>query len=129
MCSCASAVASVLSASHLNAYGRRHWKSLGVSQNYFDQTGVFVSFLWSAPLAIVSFGILINAVWNASNLLITVKRQQLAANKRATTPAKSDRATAAAVTPVEPLDQEVRTAAAAAPASSTKQRKGKSAAK
>jgi hypothetical protein len=121
-------VAGVLSASHLNAYGRLHWKSLGVSQNYFDQTGVFVSCLWSAPLALISFGILINSVWNASDLLITVKRQQLGVNKRtkATSNGGAASASAAAAAPAEPLDQEVRTTAATAPTSAIKQRKVKS---
>jgi len=35
---------------------------LYVAQNYFDQYGVFVSIMLSAPVILVSFGILIHAV-------------------------------------------------------------------
>lgn len=116
----------VLSASHLNAYGRLHWRALGSTQNYFDQTGVFVSFLWSAPLALMSFGILIHSVWSASNLLIAVKRHQLGVDTRpATAKPKPKPNDAAPTATVEPLDQEVRNATSTAPTSGVKQRKSK----
>ena len=40
----------VYAAQFLNAYGARHWRALGLTQNYFDDRGVFISFLYSLPL-------------------------------------------------------------------------------
>lgn len=42
--------AAVYAAQFLNAYGARHWRALGLTQNYFDDRGVFISFLYSLPL-------------------------------------------------------------------------------
>lgn len=98
----------VLSASYVNDYGANHWKTMGLTQvggkqvvqhcscaailltslllcvdllllqNYFDKFGVFCSCLISAPLILMSFGILLYAVARASSLLIQVKRKELA---------------------------------------------------
>jgi hypothetical protein len=76
------ALGSVLSASSLNELGRRHWKSLGITQNYFDPYGVFVSVMLSLPMILTSFVILINAVVRASKLLVVVKRKQLGIDKK-----------------------------------------------
>jgi len=76
------ALAGVLSASRLNAYGSTHWREWGVSQNYFDTFGVFVSCMLSLPLIITSFGILLNAVVRASNMLVKVKRKQLGVERK-----------------------------------------------
>jgi hypothetical protein len=40
----------VYGAQFLNAYGARHWQALGLTQNYFDDRGVFISFMYSLPL-------------------------------------------------------------------------------
>lgn len=72
----------MLSASPLNSFGSKHWKSLGLRQNYFDSFGVFVSVLGSMPLILTSFGILIHAIYHASSMLILVKRKQLGIDKR-----------------------------------------------
>jgi hypothetical protein len=52
------AVVSVLSASELNALGRVHWASFA-TQNYFDAGGVFISVVWSTPMIIIAFFVLV----------------------------------------------------------------------
>lgn len=53
-------------------------------QNYFDKFGIFTSLLISAPLIVMSFGILIYAITRASSLLIEVKRLELTKNRSST---------------------------------------------
>lgn len=67
----------VVSISTVNDYCARHWRELGMTQNYFDEYGIFVSLMISSPIILISLGILIHAVSNASSLLIKVKRKEL----------------------------------------------------
>jgi hypothetical protein len=138
---CLGSVGSVLSASHLNAYGARHWRSLGVSQNYFDQFGVFVSVLLSLPMIVTSFVILIHAVVRTSNLLVVVKRKQLGIDKKqkaqhqaaaaaATAEATAAVASASSSSPTPASEAEMKVgdvdgdAPAAAEVKATRQRRG-----
>lgn len=69
--------AAVLCSERLNTLCRQHSARLGMSADYFDVNGVFVSAVWSAPLAGVAFAALCCLLYDASSMLIVVKRKQL----------------------------------------------------
>jgi len=71
----------VMSSERLNRYGSHNWESFA-TQDYFDNNGLFVSLFFSAPLLILSFGILVVYLREASRLLVEVKKQELAYKKR-----------------------------------------------
>jgi len=76
------AVCLVYSAEWLNRLGSTHWRSFA-TQNYFDERGVFISVLFSAPLLVIAFGLLINALRTTARLLIDVKKLQFQKEKKA----------------------------------------------
>jgi transmembrane protein 18 len=61
----------------LNDYGSQHWKSWGISQNYFDQGGIFVCIMISAPLLVDCLIMLLAFLREASQLLVVVKSAQI----------------------------------------------------
>ena len=69
--------AAVLCSERLNDYCRQHSDQLGMASSYFDSNGVFVTAVWSAPLALVAFVALLCLLYDASSLLIVVKRKEL----------------------------------------------------
>lgn len=71
----------VRSAEMLNRYGANNWETFA-TQNYFDEKGIFISIMMSAPLLMVSFIMLISYLREASGLLVQVKRQQLKEKQR-----------------------------------------------
>ncbi len=73
----------VRSAEYLNRLGAEHWESFA-TQNYFDDKGIFVSLMLSGPLLVISFGMLIAFLREASSLLIQVKRHELREKQRKT---------------------------------------------
>ena len=66
----------VRSAEWLNAYGAKNWETFA-TQNYFDNNGIFISIMISAPLLLMSFFMLISYLREASTLLVEVKRHEL----------------------------------------------------
>ena len=69
-------------AERLNQYASQHWQDWAITQNYFDEKGIFVSILLCAPLLVDSFIMLVLFLREASQLLVQVKRQQLAQKKK-----------------------------------------------
>ena len=59
------AVGLIYCAERLNRLAGEHWKEFA-AQNYFDERGVFVSVMLSAPLLCVAFFILLNALRGAA---------------------------------------------------------------
>lgn len=66
----------VRSAEWLNQYGAKNWESFA-TQNYFDERGIFISIMMSAPLLFMAFFMLISYLREASSLLVKVKKQEL----------------------------------------------------
>lgn len=64
------------SAEWLNALGAAHWKEFA-SQDYFDEHGVFASAVFSAPLLLVAFTIMIFSLKSTVGMMVIAKRQQL----------------------------------------------------
>lgn len=73
----------VRSAEWLNGLGARHWEKFA-TQNYFDRRGIFVAIMLSGPLLLDSFLMLISFVVEASQLLVTVKKEELRRKKQGT---------------------------------------------
>jgi len=71
----------VRSAEYLNDYGRANWEQIA-TQNYFDQQGIFVSVMISAPLLLDSLIMLFIYLREASQLLVVVKRRQIAQQQK-----------------------------------------------
>lgn len=46
----------VFLAQYINPFGAQHWRALGFTQNYFDERGVFISAVYSAPLLLIAGG-------------------------------------------------------------------------
>ena len=74
--------AAVLSSEPLNHYCRQHSDWLGMSASYFDANGVFMTAVWGAPLALVAFVAVVCLLYEASSMLIVVKRKQLQLQKQ-----------------------------------------------
>ncbi len=72
----------VRSAEWANKYGARHWEEFA-TQNYFDEKGIFISLMLSAPLLLMAFVMLISYLREASGLLVEVKRHELKQKKNA----------------------------------------------
>lgn len=53
----------------LNEYGRSHWRSAGLTQNYFDRRGVFAAVMWSTPMLVTSAGMLVHMLNSTAALL------------------------------------------------------------
>jgi transmembrane protein 18 len=78
---CLPAVGLTYSAQWLNAFGAAHWKEFA-GQNYFDERGVFISVMYSTPMLLCAFFLLLNALRSASALLIEVKKLQIKDERR-----------------------------------------------
>lgn len=64
------------SAEYINTYLGRHWQEFA-RQNYFDEHGVFMGVMWSGPLLLLGFAMLVsrdnmfvflNVVWLCAQL-------------------------------------------------------------
>lgn len=66
----------IYNAQNLNDMARRHW-TLFAGQNYFDPSGIFVSTMFSGPLLLIMFVVLLNYIWECSLLLVKMKRKEL----------------------------------------------------
>ena len=64
-----------------NSYGAKNWQTFS-TQDYFDQNGVFASVIFSSPLLVLGVGIMLNALYETSQMLVTVKRLELGIDKR-----------------------------------------------
>ena len=71
----------VRSAEWLNKYGARTWEKYA-TQNYFDEKGIFVSLMLSAPILLMAFFMLISFLREASSLLVEVKRHEIQQKKK-----------------------------------------------
>ncbi|KAL3909903.1 MAG: hypothetical protein SGPRY_009258 [Prymnesium sp.] len=58
--------------------------------NYFDERGVFISTLYSAPLLCAAFFILVNSLRMAAGLLVEVKKLQVRKERQKKTATKAD---------------------------------------
>lgn len=72
----------VRSAEWCNNYGSRYWGKFA-TQNYFDEKGIFISLMLSAPLLIMTFFMLISFLREASGLLVEVKKHEMKQKKNA----------------------------------------------
>ena len=68
-------------AESFNSYGAKNWQAFS-TQNYFDKNGVFASVIFSSPLLTLGVGIMLNALYETSQMLVTVKRLELGIDKR-----------------------------------------------
>lgn len=59
-----------------NTWASTNWETFA-TQNYFDESGVFVTLVWSAPLLLITFVMLIAYLREAGQLLIQVKTKEL----------------------------------------------------
>ena len=44
----------VYGSQYFNAYAALNWRAIGFTQNYFDEHGVFLSFVFSGPLLLLA---------------------------------------------------------------------------
>ncbi|EIE24446.1 hypothetical protein COCSUDRAFT_61871 [Coccomyxa subellipsoidea C-169] len=90
------AAGTVYNAQRLNRLLGDHWRSFA-GQPYFDEQGVFISAVVSAPLLLTMFVQLVSYLCQASGLLVDMKRKELrykarqrARQERAATGAQAD---------------------------------------
>ncbi|CAD7700339.1 unnamed protein product [Ostreobium quekettii] len=69
-------VSIVFCAESLNKWMAANWRTFA-RQPYFDPNGIFMSTMLSGPIMLVLFLQLINYLWEASSLLVSLKRRQL----------------------------------------------------
>lgn len=62
---------------NINSYGRDHWESLGISQNYFDTNGVFCIIFIAGPLLGIGFMQVVMNLFLMSDMIVQVKRMEL----------------------------------------------------
>ena len=79
----------VRSAETLNGIGARHWE-LFATQNYFDKRGIFVGIMLCGPLLLDSFFMLVCFVYEASQLLVHVKKEEIRRKKKISKATKND---------------------------------------
>jgi hypothetical protein len=72
---------SVLSAEKVNEFAAKNFAAFSRLQ-YFDSYGMFISLVWSTPILINSVIILINWFVNSGELLVKVKRTELAMKEK-----------------------------------------------
>lgn len=70
------ALLGVYFAESLNKFLGDNWKKFA-SQNYFDQSGLFLSVLWSGPLLSIAIIILINTLFSMCYLIVKWKKAEL----------------------------------------------------
>ncbi len=61
----------------LNKVCAENWSHFA-TQNYFDAKGTFAGIFFAGPLLLIGFIQLLNFLYTASQLLVKVKRQELA---------------------------------------------------
>jgi hypothetical protein len=71
----------VRSAEWLNSWGNRNWESFS-TQDYFDKRGIFVGIMVCAPLLVDCFIMLFMFLREASQLLVSVKREQFSRQRK-----------------------------------------------
>eukprot|EP00164_Ancoracysta_twista_P001807 GFYU01002373.1.p1 GENE.GFYU01002373.1~~GFYU01002373.1.p1 ORF type:complete len:147 (-),score=29.62 GFYU01002373.1:210-650(-) len=69
------------SAEYLNDYGSRNWR-LFAKFNYFDSNGLFLSVMYSTPLLLNQFLIVVLTLRMCAQLLVQVKKAEHAREKR-----------------------------------------------
>ena len=79
----------VRSAEWFNKYGSRNWEQFA-TQNYFDEKGIFISIMVSAPLLMMTFLMLISFLREASGLLVEVKKHELKQKQKSSKANASD---------------------------------------
>lgn len=70
------AVSIIYNADKLNRIAAQYWKAFS-RQNYFQENGVFISAVVSAPLLLTMFIILLNYVLQSIDSLVEMKRREL----------------------------------------------------
>ncbi|CEM26459.1 unnamed protein product [Vitrella brassicaformis CCMP3155] len=60
----------------LNSFLSEHWETVA-TQNYFDANGAFISIVFSLPLVLIGFLLVVMMVYSAGVLLVEVKKQEL----------------------------------------------------
>eukprot|EP01060_Flectonema_neradi_P016301 TRINITY_DN22901_c0_g1_i1.p1 TRINITY_DN22901_c0_g1~~TRINITY_DN22901_c0_g1_i1.p1 ORF type:complete len:158 (+),score=17.77 TRINITY_DN22901_c0_g1_i1:52-525(+) len=60
-CLCGLLTVGIQSHPHINLFARRHWKSIS-SRNYFDDNGIMIQLLWTTPLLLTAFVVLVIAL-------------------------------------------------------------------
>lgn len=80
----------VRSAEKINEIAGQNWKEF-CTQNYFDRQGVFVAIMVSGPLLFYCLIMLMLFVREASQLLVTVKTNELKRKKKAQSRSKKDK--------------------------------------
>lgn len=74
----------VLGAQPLNSLGAAQWADIA-TQNYFDESGIFISAMLSLPSLLILIGMLMNILWSTGSLMIAVKRAQVAGKQGTST--------------------------------------------
>ncbi|GAQ82535.1 hypothetical protein KFL_001140230 [Klebsormidium nitens] len=69
-------LATIYFAETINKLAGKHWKQFS-RQHYFDPQGVFISVIFSGPLILISLILLVNSLYNLTQLIIEVKRAEL----------------------------------------------------
>lgn len=67
----------VRSAEYINSYAAKHWQDWNITQNYFDQHGIFVSIMFCTPLLLDCLLMLILFIREAGQLLVQVKTMEM----------------------------------------------------
>ncbi|KAL0487520.1 hypothetical protein AKO1_008660, partial [Acrasis kona] len=78
----------VYAAEAINKWGDQNWKTFS-SQNYFDESGTFVTVLLSVPLLLIAVFMLCNLLFTTCNLMVAVKRKQIIRQRKAQQEAKN----------------------------------------
>ncbi|KAK9511082.1 hypothetical protein O3M35_005715 [Rhynocoris fuscipes] len=75
----------------LNEYATNHWKLLS-RQQYFDDKGMFISLIFSAPILLNCMVMMASWLWQSSELMVQLKNAQLKQIKLKSSPTlnKSD---------------------------------------
>uniref|UniRef100_A0A7S2TQG9 Transmembrane protein 18 n=1 Tax=Lotharella oceanica TaxID=641309 RepID=A0A7S2TQG9_9EUKA len=74
-------LAGALCAETLNDLGKKHWREFS-TQDYFDDSGLFMSAIFSGPLLSIATCILVNCLCLMGSLVIKVKRLEFARERK-----------------------------------------------
>ena len=69
------------SGSFLNSAAADNWEAFS-GQNYFDERGVFMSVMWSVPLLVLLFVVLMTILIDLCKMMVAVKVSQIKAKAR-----------------------------------------------